>query len=86
MITLCCMPLQEINYSEMIVWVDAQLSPSIAKWLIDTFGVKAASLTAMQLREVDDEIVFMAVKRANAILISKDKDMLRLFACFGAPP
>lgn len=34
----------------MIIWIDAQLSPSIAVWIIENFDVKAFAL-----RDSEDE-------------------------------
>ena len=75
-----------INYSKLLFWTDAQISSSIAKWLIETFGVQAASTKILQLMEADDEIIFMAAREANAILISKDRDIPLLLNRLGPPP
>ena len=75
-----------INYSKLLFWTDAQISSSIAKWLIETFGVQAASTKMLQLMEADDEIIFMAARKTNAILILKDRDIPLLLNRFGPPP
>lgn len=76
----------KIDYSTLLFWTDAHISPSVAKWLIVNFGVKAASVRMLNLREADDPIIFFAAKEANAILISKDIDILKLLSRFGQPP
>ena len=35
----------------MIIWVDAQLPPTLAAWLVKTFGVAAFSLKELGLRD-----------------------------------
>ena len=75
-----------VNYSELLFWTDAQISSSIAIWLIEVFGVQAASIKMLQLMKADDEIIFMAARKANAILISKDRDIPLLLSRFGSPP
>ncbi len=76
----------DINYSSLLFWTDAQISPSIAKWLIETFNVQAASVRSINLREADDSVIFLTARDSNAILISKDIDILRLLFRFGQPP
>lgn len=76
----------EIDVSPKTFWVDAQLSPSIARWLIDEYDVKAHSLRALGLLEADDIDIFKAAKKANAVLITKDKDMVMLLNQLKQPP
>lgn len=64
-----------INYSELLFWTDAQISSSIAKWLKETFHVQAASVKMLQLITADDEFIYMAARKVNAILISKYRDI-----------
>ena len=33
----------------MIVWIDAQLSPALAPWLVEQFGVEALSVRYLQM-------------------------------------
>ena len=35
----------------MILWIDAQLSPALARWLSDTFGVTAHAVRDLGLRD-----------------------------------
>jgi len=63
------------DYSALLFGTDAQISSSISKWLKETFGVQAASVKMLQLMEADDEVIFIAARKANAILISKDRDI-----------
>ena len=38
----------------MTVWLDAQLSPRLAKWLGDSFPVHALAVRDVGLRDADD--------------------------------
>ena len=38
----------------MILWIDAQLSPTLARWLSDTFGVTAHVIRDLGLRNTKD--------------------------------
>ena len=70
----------------MTVWVDAHLSPGIARWLAGAFGVEARPMRELGLREAEDETIFMAARRAGAVIISKDSDFVELLERLGPPP
>ena len=42
----------------MTIWVDAQLSPSIAEWLAKEFSIEARALRDIGLRDAEDEKFF----------------------------
>ncbi|MEO6863593.1 MAG: DUF5615 family PIN-like protein [Microcoleus sp.] len=42
----------------MIFWLNAQLPPSLAKWLTQTFGVNALTLQEVGLRDAQDIEIF----------------------------
>ncbi len=44
----------------MIIWVDAQLSPRIARGLTKEFGVTALPLREIGLRDAEDEQIYHA--------------------------
>jgi len=58
----------------MIIWIDAQFSPSLAKWIADTFGIPAQSFRELGLREAKDYPIFQAAREADAIVLTKDAD------------
>ena len=68
------------------IWVDAQLSPSLAPWIIEKFDVQARSVKWLGLRDASDEQIFEAARAAEAIVMTKDADFVRLLASHGAPP
>lgn len=70
----------------MIVWVDAQLSPRIARWLSERFGVEAIPIRDLGLREAADQQIFEAAKAAGAIVMTKDLDFIEMVERLGPPP
>jgi predicted nuclease of predicted toxin-antitoxin system len=70
----------------VIVWVDAQLSPALAPWLGERFGVEAFSVQVLGYRDANDDEIFRAAREAGAVVMTKDSDFLRLLEAHGAPP
>ncbi len=70
----------------MTIWIDAQLSPSLASWITDTFGVSAQAVRDLGLREAKDFPIFKAARAANATVLTKDADFPHLLAQHGPPP
>lgn len=70
----------------MKVWVDAQLSPAIARWLQITFGIEAVAVRDLGLLEAKDREIFLAARAAEAVVMSKDSDFVRLLEELGPPP
>ena len=70
----------------MTIWVDAQLSPRTARWIVANFPVAAAPLRDLGLRDAGDEEIFAAARIANAIVLTKDSDFVHLLEQQGSPP
>jgi len=70
----------------MKIWIDAQLPPALAQWLIDTFGLEAAALRDLGLRDVQDLEIFEAARAENAVIMTKDSDFIDLVCRLGSPP
>jgi len=70
----------------MIIWIDAQFSPSLAKWIADTFGIPAQSFRELGLREAKDYPIFQAAREADAIVLTKDADFPHLIQQHDPPP
>ena len=70
----------------MRLWTDAHLSPALAPWLQATFGVDAAPLRELGLRDAEDTVIFAAAREAGAVLMTKDSDFVDLVARHGPPP
>ena len=70
----------------LIVWLDAQLAPAIARWLAADLGIDAHPIRELGLRDADDPAIFVAARAANAIVMTKDADFVQLLERFGPPP
>lgn len=70
----------------MTIWVDAQLSPRLARWIGANFPVSANPLRELGMRDSSDEDIFAAARAANAIVLTKDVDFVRLLEQQGSPP
>ena len=70
----------------MKVWIDAQLSPGLARWLSDDQAVEAFSARWLGLHDATDEAIFDAARRANAVVMTKDRDFVQLLERAGPPP
>jgi predicted nuclease of predicted toxin-antitoxin system len=70
----------------MTVWLDAQLSPRLARWLSESFAVIALPLRDLGLRDASDEEIFKAARASGAVVLTKDADFLKLIDRFGSPP
>ena len=70
----------------MTVWLDAQLSPRLAKWLGDSFPVHALAVRDVGLRDADDETIYRAAAQAGAVVITKeDRKSTRLNSSHSSP-
>ena len=69
------------------IWIDAQLSPSLALWINQTYNnIKAQSVRALGLRDANDNVIFAQAKSNNVIIMTKDADFIQLLDKFGPPP
>ena len=46
-----------------MIWVDAQLSPALAPWIRETFGVACASMRDLGLRDATDLRIFQEARQ-----------------------
>lgn len=70
----------------MTIWVDAHLSPTIAQWISQTFGITAFALRDVGLRDAEDTEIFEAAKAQGVVFITKDSDFVDLVDRLGTPP
>ncbi len=70
----------------MNIWVDAQLPPTLANWLTETFSIEASALRDLGLRDSRDFEIFEAARTANAVIMTKDSDFIDLVCRLGKPP
>jgi predicted nuclease of predicted toxin-antitoxin system len=70
----------------MTIWIDAQLSPTIAFWIKDNFAVQSFALRELGLRDSEDIEIFEEAKKSNAVILTKDSDFISLLERFDSPP
>ena len=87
MSALCGASVSDSQVGRVIFWVDAQLPPGLAQWLIETYGVDARSMRFLGLDKADDAQIFELARQASdVVIISKDGDFVELIMQRGAPP
>lgn len=70
----------------MKIWLDAHLSPQIARWIGEEFGIEAVPVRDIDLRDASDEEIFFQAKNSHVIVMTKDSDFLSLIDQYGIPP
>ena len=70
----------------MKIWIDAQLSPGLARWLSEHHAVEAFSVRRLGLHAATDEAIFRAARDAEAVVMTKDRDFVQLLERAGPPP
>ena len=70
----------------MKVWLDAHISPAIAKWLREEYSIEACSLRSVGLRDASDDEIFIKAKNEKVVFITKDVDFVSLLEKYGSPP
>lgn len=69
------------------IWLDTNISPIIAKWMMDHTGMTVKSSYSLAFKETQDIDIYNAAKAyGNIILVSKDSDFSELISRLGAPP
>lgn len=70
----------------MILWLDEQLSPSLAGWIARQFELVAQPVRDLGFGRASDPEIFLAAREAGAIVMTKDQDFVRLLERHGPPP
>ena len=71
----------------MELWLDAHISPLIAKWIKEEFSFECYAVRELQLRDAADLIIFNeAKKKGNVIILTKDEDFSDLVNRLKSPP
>jgi predicted nuclease of predicted toxin-antitoxin system len=70
------------------IWLDAQLSPSIASWIESSFDVDEAFAVQIDeaLRSKKDREIFERARQVGAVVMTKDHDFVELLDRLGPPP
>jgi predicted nuclease of predicted toxin-antitoxin system len=66
--------------------LDAQLSPSLAVWLSRRFKLEVAAVRDVGLRNAEDHEIFDAARKADVVVVTKDRDFVNLLERYGPPP
>ena len=71
----------------MRLWLDAQLPPQLAAWInAQGWGIEAVAVREIGLRDASDPVIFQAARSAGAVVMTKDRDFIRLLDEQGPPP
>ena len=69
------------------IWIDAQLPPSLARWLVQAHGVDAHHVLEIGFIGADDAVIFEAARSGKAaVVVTKDEDFVQLLEHRGPPP
>ena len=71
----------------MKLWLDAQLPPLLAGWInAQGCGLQVIAVRDVGLRDASDPLIFRAAREAGVVVITKDRDFIRLLDEQGPPP
>jgi predicted nuclease of predicted toxin-antitoxin system len=70
----------------VIIWLDAQLSPQLARWIEETFQVQCLHVRDLGLRNAEDSEIFQKARDSGSVVMTKDEDFVRLVEQTGSPP
>jgi predicted nuclease of predicted toxin-antitoxin system len=70
----------------LLVWIDAQLPPALARWLGEHDDVDAVHLFSLGLISASDVVIFDAARAAGAVVMTKDVDFVLILERLGPPP
>lgn len=70
----------------MRLWLDAQLSPALAAWIAATFQIEVSAVRDLRLRDALDLEIYEAARNADAVVVTKDSDFVRLLERSGPTP
>lgn len=71
----------------MKLWLDAQLPPLLARWINgQAWGLEAVAVRELGLRDAADLEIFRAARSSDVVVMTKDRDFIRLLDEQGPPP
>lgn len=70
----------------MKFWLNANLSPKLARWIEASTGCECKTVQELGLRDETDQVLFSKAREAKAIVITKDSDFREMVLRLGAPP
>ena len=58
----------------MKLWIDAQLSPTLAIWITENFSaIEAIAVRDLGLRDAEDQVIFFSARNADATVMTKER-------------
>lgn len=69
-----------------MIWVDAHLSPALARWISAELGSPALPVRDLGLGVAKDARIFAAAREAAVVVLTKDSDFVDLVERLGPPP
>ena len=69
-----------------MVLIDAQLSPHLAIWVQERFGIDCFSVSYIGYQDAADIDIFFKARELDAIVLTKDEDFVKLLYQHGSPP
>ena len=69
-----------------MIWVEAHLSPALARWISRQFDHPAQPVRELGLRDAKDPEIFHAARQPGIIILTKDADFSELVERLGPPP
>lgn len=70
----------------MKIWIDAQLSPLIARWITEKFAIEVVPVRELGFREALDKEIYNRANAEKVVVITKDIDFKILQDKLGSPP
>ena len=70
----------------MKFWLNANLSPRLARWIESNFKYECKTIKEIGLRDASDPVLFAEARKAVAIMITKDSDFRDMVLRLGPPP
>lgn len=71
----------------MKLWLDAQLPPLLARWINEQrWALQASAVREVGMRDASDPEIFRAARDAWVVVMTKDRDFMRLLDEQGPPP
>jgi hypothetical protein len=68
------------DFCRVTIWIDAQFSPRMARWIEETFEVGCRHVRDIGLREAEDPEIYRQARDAGAVVMTKDEDFVHRFA------
>ena len=69
-----------------MIWLDAHLSPRIARWITERFSLAATPIRDLGLKDAGDSVIWDAARRASVVFMTKDADFEERVLRLGPPP